>query len=61
MLAKVRKAVVAGFGAGLAAGLGVLVEAGAPNREQVGKALGAFVVMAATVGWATYRVRNART
>lgn len=59
MLAKVRKAVLAGLGAGLAAGGGVLLEAGAPDRAQVGKAIGAFVVAAATVGWATYRVRNA--
>lgn len=59
MLAKVRKAVIAGLGAGLAAGFGVLLESGAPTREQVGKALGAFVVAAAGVGWATYRVSNA--
>jgi uncharacterized membrane protein YjjB (DUF3815 family) len=58
MLARVRKAVTAGLGAGFAAGFGVLFEAGAPNRDQVSKAIGAFVVAAAVVGWATWRVPN---
>lgn len=58
MLARVRKAVIAGVGAGIAAGVGSLVQSGAPTRDEVSKALGVALVAAAGVGWATWKVRN---
>jgi hypothetical protein len=58
MLARVRKAVIAGLGAGIAAGFGTLVQSGAPTKDEVSKAIGVAVVAAVTVGWATWRVPN---
>jgi hypothetical protein len=60
MLARIRKAVIAGLGAGIAAGVGTLVQSGAPTKDEVSKALGVAIVAAVTVGWATYKVRNAQ-
>lgn len=59
MLARVRKAVIAGLGAGLSAAVGALVVAGALNRDEVSKAIGVGVTAAVATGWATWRVRNA--
>lgn len=58
MIARVRKAVIAGLGAGVAAGVGALATAGALTKDEFSKALGVGIVAAATVGWATYRVPN---
>lgn len=58
MLARIRKALIAGLGAGVAAGIGALATAGALTRDEFSKALGVGIVAAATVGWATYRVPN---
>jgi hypothetical protein len=59
MLARVRKAVIAGAGAGAAAGLAVLGKADQLDRDSVGQALGAFLVAAAVTAFATLRVPNA--
>ena len=57
MFARIRKAVIAGVGAGLAAAVGVLLEAGVTD-DTVAKAAGAGVAAAVAVGVATYRVPN---
>lgn len=57
MFARIRKAVIAGVGAGLAAAVGVLLEAGV-TEDTVAKAAGAGVAAAVMVGVATYRVPN---
>ena len=57
-IAKIRKAVIAGTAAGVAAAAGVLFK-GALDRATVSQALGAFVAAAAAAGWATWRVKNA--
>lgn len=56
---KVRKAVIAGLGAGIVAALGVLLKAGRLDSVTVSQALGALVAAGASVGWATWRVPNA--
>lgn len=61
MLAYIRKAVIAGLGAGLTAGITTLVQDGAPTRDEVSKALGVAIVAAVTVGWSTWRIENAET
>lgn len=61
MLARIRKAVVAGLGAGLSVAVGALVAAGSLDREQVGKAIGAGAAAAVVAGWATWRVPNGGT
>ena len=61
MLARVRKAVIAGLGAGIAAGIGTLVQSGAPTKDEVSKAIGVAVVAVVTVGWATWRIPNKPT
>jgi hypothetical protein len=58
MLARIRKAVIAGLGAGLAAGAAVLLKAGTLDDATVGQALGAFAAAAAAVGYATWRTPN---
>lgn len=59
MFARVRKAVIAGVGAGLAAAVGTLVEAGGVTEDAVYKAIGVGVAAGIAVGAATYRVPNA--
>ncbi len=59
MIARIRKAVAAGLGAGIAAGVGALATAGTLNRDEAAKALGVGLVAAATTAWATWRIPNA--
>lgn len=59
MIARIRKAVVAGVGAGIAAGGAILLKAGNVDDTTIGQALGAFAAAAATIGWATWRAPNA--
>ncbi len=62
MLARIRKALVAGIGAGLAAFVAALIQSateGVVNRDEVVKAFGMGLAAAASVGLATYGVRNA--
>lgn len=61
MLARIRKAAVAGFGAGVAAGIGALTQASPLDRAAVSQAIGTAVVAAAAVGWTTWRVPNKAT
>jgi hypothetical protein len=58
MLARVRKAIIAGLAAGLSVAVGALVAAGTLDQEQVSKAIGAGVAAAVVAGWATWRVPN---
>ncbi len=60
MLARIRKAAIAGVGAGLAAGFGAIVTSGALTSDEVTKALGVAVAAAAATAWATWRIPNAR-
>lgn len=60
MFARIRKAVIAGVGAGVSAGVGALVVAGALNRDEVSKAIGVGITAAVSIGWATWKVPNAR-
>lgn len=60
MLARVRKAAVAGVFAGASAFVGALAIAGAPTKDEVSKALGVAVVAAAGAIWTTWRVPNAK-
>lgn len=61
MLARIRKAVIAGLGAGIAAGVGALATAGTLNQAEASKALGVALVAAVGTAWATWRVPNAPT
>lgn len=64
MLARIRKAVVAGLGAAASAFVAALVNSateGTINRDEVIKALGLSIVAGFTVGAATYKVTNAGT
>jgi hypothetical protein len=61
VIARIRKAVIAGLGAGIAAGIGAIATAGALTKEEGSKALGVGIVAAATVGYATFRVPNKPT
>jgi uncharacterized membrane protein YjjB (DUF3815 family) len=54
MLARIRKALVAGFWGGLSAVGASFVFTGAPTRDQVGKMVGAFVAGALATGYATF-------
>lgn len=58
-MSRIRKAVVAGLGAGIAAGAAVLLKAGALDDTTIGQALAAFAAAAVTVGYATWRAPNA--
>jgi hypothetical protein len=58
MLARIRKAVVAGLGAGISVAFGALVAAGSLDQDQITKAIGAGLAAAIAVGLATYRVPN---
>lgn len=58
MLARIRKAVAAAAGAGVAAGLGSIAVGGALTKDEVSKALGVAIVAAAGTGWATWRIEN---
>lgn len=62
MIARIRKAIVAGGGAGLAASAGVVgkaLEAGVFSDATVQQALGAFILAALAIGPLAYRVPNA--
>jgi hypothetical protein len=58
MLARIRKAVVAGLGAGVAAAVPVIWKSGKLDSATISQAVGAFVAAAALVGWATWRAPN---
>lgn len=57
-MARIRKAVVAAIGAGVAAAVPVFWKAGNADGDTISQALGAFVAAAALVGWATWRAPN---
>jgi hypothetical protein len=62
MLARIRKAVIAGVGAGIAAAAAVVVKAaetGTLGEETTQQAIGAFIAAGTVMGWATGRVPNA--
>ena len=60
MLARIRKAVVAGVGAGGAAAIALLAKSGWQlTSTNISQAIGAFVAAAAVAAWATWRVPNA--
>lgn len=56
---KIRKAIVAGAGAGVSAVATTIVLVGAPTKDDVSKALGVFIVAFVGTAWATFQVRNA--
>ena len=58
MLARIRKALIAGAGAAAAAAVGALVESGGVTEDTVAKAIGVGITAGVAVGWATYRVPN---
>lgn len=60
-MARIRKAIVAGVGAGLGAAV-ALVAKGEWKLDSttLGQAVGAFLTTGVLVGWATYKARNAR-
>jgi uncharacterized membrane protein YjjB (DUF3815 family) len=61
MLARIRKALTAGVGAGLAAVVTLLFSSGIPtDAKQVGALAGAFLAGAVPIFWATWQVPNAR-
>jgi high-affinity Fe2+/Pb2+ permease len=60
MLARIRKAVVAGVGAGVAAAVSVIWKSGKVDGATISQAIGAFAAAAALIGWATWRAPNAR-
>lgn len=64
MLARIRKAIVAGIGAAVAAFLPALLDAlnvDGFNQVSVIKAAGVAIAAGAVVGIATYKIRNAGT
>lgn len=61
MLARIRKAIVAGAAAGLAATLAVEAKSGwHVDHATLGQDLGAFVAAAAVAAYATWRTPNAK-
>jgi high-affinity Fe2+/Pb2+ permease len=58
-LARIKKAVVAGLGAGVAAAIPVIWKSGKLDGDTISQAIGAFVAAAALVGWATWGAKNA--
>jgi hypothetical protein len=59
MLARVRKAVMAGVGAGIAAVVTALSTGVQLDADGIAKLAGIFLAAAIPVGWATWRVPNA--
>lgn len=59
MLARIRKAVVAGAGAGIAAVVAVLTNGVTLDADGIAKLAGIFLAAAIPVGWATWRTPNA--
>jgi ABC-type transport system involved in cytochrome bd biosynthesis fused ATPase/permease subunit len=61
MFPRIRKAVVAGVTAGVAAAIALLAKSGwSLDQATVSQAVGAFVAAAAVAAWATWRVPNAK-
>lgn len=62
MLARIRKAVIAGLGAGVGAGVSVIAKANWHlDSVTISQALGAAIAVGAPVGYATFKTRNAGT
>jgi hypothetical protein len=59
MLARARKAVMAGVGAGVAAVVATLTNGVTLDADGVAKLAGIFLAAAIPVGWATWRIPNA--
>lgn len=60
-MSKIRKALVAGFGAGIGAAVTVLVKSDWKfDSASISQAFGAFVIAGLPIGWATWRTENAR-
>jgi hypothetical protein len=59
-LARVRKALIAALGAGMAAAVPVIWKSGTIDSTTISQAVGAFVAAAALVGWATWKAPNAK-
>lgn len=61
MLARIKKAVVAGVGAGAGAALTHQVTIGwKTDSVNLGQTLGAFLAAGVPVGWATWKAKNAK-
>jgi hypothetical protein len=58
MIARIRKAVIAGLSAGVSVAIGAIVAAGKLDEEQVSAAIGAGVAAAVVAGLAVWRVPN---
>lgn len=62
MLARIRKAAVAGLGAGVGAGVAVVAKANWHlDSTTFSQALAALILAGVPVAWATFKVRNAGT
>lgn len=60
-MARIRKAAIAGIGAGASALIALLATNGLPNdADDVGRLAGAFLAGALPVAWATWKVPNAK-
>lgn len=57
-MARIRKAVIAALGAGVAAAVPVLWKSGTIDSTAISQAVGAFFAAAALVGWATWKAPN---
>lgn len=58
-MSRIRKAVVAGAGAGLAAAVAYLAKAGRVDGRVLGEAAVVFVTAGLPIGWATWVTPNA--